>query len=240
MVSYRRIIYAIIESVGLGFNVKPVQEAIRRVISKYRISDPQVDRKVSGIVYSIYRYQGLLDKIVTDITGFNPSDLPYYVHAALLVAAYVSQLDEKMSSSMKRTFKRYILRYLGKKIGDKAVREKIIDKAKLLFNNKWSPNSEEDKVLLKYRVSPELYRALAKALKELGENLDDFLNATMKIKYRVFRVNSLKAKPEAVYRFLEDSEYKVELGKYSRRAIRVYGSIRREIIRFIETGVQPT
>ncbi|ADI31514.1 RsmB/NOP family class I SAM-dependent RNA methyltransferase [Staphylothermus hellenicus] len=237
MINYRRIVYAVIESVGLGFRVKPVQEAIRRVVSRYRISDPIVDRRVSGIVYSIYRYQGLLDKIVSDIAGFNPSSLPYNVRAALLVAAYVSQLDEKMSSSMKKTFKRYILRYLGEKIGDKAVREKIIGKTKLLFSNKWSPNSGEDRVLLKYRVSPELYRALARALRELGENLDDFLNSTMKIKYRVFRVNSLKAKPEAVYKFLKDSGYRVELGKYSRRAIRVYGSIGKEIIRFIETGI---
>lgn len=237
MVNYRKMVYAIIESISLGFRIKPIQEAIRRTASRYRINDPSIDRRVSGIVYNIYRNQGLLEKIIGDVIELNPKNLPHNIRSALLVAAYVSQLDEGLSDSLKRTFKRYIIKFLGERIGDNVIRDNIIENVKELFSSKWSPRDETDKILLKYRISPELYYALIRAFRELGESVEDFLKSTLKIKYRVFRVNTLKASPEAVYKFLKDSGYEVEFGRYSRRALRIYGSIGSEVIKFIETGI---
>jgi 16S rRNA (cytosine967-C5)-methyltransferase len=235
--SFRRIVYAIIESIDAGFRVKPVQEAIRRVLSRYRISDPIVDRRVSGIVYNVFRYQGLLEKIIMDLMGLDAGSLPRSIYSALLLAAYTSQIDKKMSSSLRRTFRRYIIRFIVERMGGRDLVDRIMGAVRSIYNNTWTPRSSDDRIMLEYKVSPELYKALNKAFREHDEDLELFLKSTFKIKHRSFRVNTLKASREAILKYLRDSGYNVVPGKYSGRAIRVYGGIGREIIRFIETGI---
>ena len=60
---------------------------------------------------------------------------------------------------------------------------------------------------------------------------------TLKRHVHVFRVNSLKASRNAVLNYLKNLGYEVEPGKYSSQAIRLKGSLTREVLRLIETGV---
>ncbi len=234
---YRRIVYAVINSIDAGFRVKPIQEAIRRVLNRYGISDPVIDRRVSGIVYNVFRYQGLLEKIIVDLTGLDTVSLPRNIYSALLLAAYTSQIDKKMGSSLRRTFRRYIMRFILERMGERDLINKIMEAVKNIYDNTWTPRSSDDEIMLEYMVSPKLYRALDRAFKELGEDLELFLKSTFRIRHRSFRVNTLKASREAILKYLRDSGYDVVPGKYSGRAIRVYGGIGKEIIRFIETGI---
>ena len=50
MIGSRVIVYAVVESVVLGERVKPVQEAVRRILYRYRISDEVLSKRISSIV----------------------------------------------------------------------------------------------------------------------------------------------------------------------------------------------
>ncbi len=233
---YRRIVYALIDAVSLGFRVKPVQEAIRRIIDRYRIRDERWDRRISGIVYNVYRWQGLLEHIISKELG-DIDKYPDNIRAILLLTTYINLLDEKIGEGFRKTINRYSIRYLYDKtnIGDRErVKEYI---KKLSKKHGWKPESIDEEIMYKYRVSPEFYRVLTEAFKELGENPIEFLEYTLKPPPRVFRVNTLKASPKAIIKYLHDLGLRVERGKYSSRAIRIIDGLHREVIRLVETGI---
>ncbi len=234
---WQRIVYATIYAVREGLVIKPVQEAIRKAIRRYKLESTRYDKKISGIVYNVFRNQGLLEKIIYDLSGININDLPRELKAPLYVLAYVSQLDNKSSKTTKRTFKRYITRYIFTYTKEKELLSRINETIKIIYEKKWEPQTFEDKILLRYKISPQLYNALEKALRELQENIEEFFDKTMKIEYRVFRVNKLKASVDAIINYLSSFGYIVERGKYSPQAIRVKGSLGKEIIKLVETGI---
>lgn len=227
---------AIIDSISLGFRVKPVQEAIRRTLRKHRLEGSSADRKISGIVYNVFRNQGLLEKIAYDLTGLELEKLPDYIKASLLLITYVYHIDEKISSSYRRTIKRYTIKYLAGKI-TRDLLDNVVNAVNKITKEKWMPRSLDDVIMQRYKVSPELYRVLEESFKEINEDLEAFLEYTLNPPPRVFRVNTLKASPKAIINFLAQGGVKIEPGRYSKRTIRVHGSLTRDIIRFIESGI---
>ncbi len=233
---WKRLVYAIVYAVYLGEKVKPIQESIRRSLSRYRVAGTDLDRRISGIVYNIFRNQGLIDHIVHAITGISLDKTDPLIRSILRTIAYIYQLDTRSGSGFRRTVRKYCLKLLFEKYPhDKAMKFK--GAADLLCRSKWIPGSWEEEIMYRYKVSPELYQALDKAFKLLGEDLDQFLRFTLKPLPHVFRVNKLKASRNAIIRYLRDHGYHVEPGQYSSQAIRIYGSLGHEILRLVETGI---
>ena len=233
---WKKYVYAIIHAVSMGEKIKPIQESIRRSLDKYHLSSSKFDRKVSGIVYNIFRNLGLIDQIIYSKTKINIKEYDPFIRGILRIIAYIYQLDKLSGSETKKTIRKYCIKYLFEKYPlDKAT--KIKNYIVLLSSSKWTPIADEEKIMLKYKVSPELYKALSKAFKLLEEDLDTFLIETLKPLPHIFRVNSLKASRDAIIKYLRDSGYSVERGKYSNQAIRIHGNLGKEVLRLIETGI---
>lgn len=232
----RRAVHAVIEAIALGTRVKPVQEAIRRSISRYKLWDQGLDRRISGIVYNVYRYQGLLERIIYDETGIDARSLPARIWAALLLATYIAVFDEKTDSSRRRSFKRVIAGYVSSRIKEGGLRRVLLDYIHGLRRG-WSPRSRDEEIMYEYLVSPQLYEALRESFSELGEDLHAFLKHTIRPPPRTFRVNTLKASIGAVEKILGDLGVEYSTGRYSSRAIRIMGNLPREVIRLVETGI---
>ena len=233
---WKKYVYAIIYAVSMGEKIKPIQESIRRSLNKYHLSSSKFDRKVSGLTYNIFRNLGLIDQIIYSMTKINIKEYDLFIRGILRIIAYIYQLDKLSGSETKKTIRKYCIKYLFEKYPlDKAV--KIKNYIIILSSSKWTPITDEEEIMLKYKVSPELYTALYKAFKILGEDLDTFLIETLKPLPHVFRVNSLKASRDAIIKYLRDSGYSVEKGKYSNQAVRIYGSLGKEVLRLVETGI---
>ncbi len=230
--NWRRFIRALIEAVALAETVKPIQEAVRRSLSRYRLAGSGLDPRVSGITYNIYRSLGLVDAIIRGLAGLDPAGLDAYARAALRVVAYTHHLDEKMGPVARRTVRRLVAAELRRRGLDN-----LVGAVEAIASREWRPRGELEEAMLRYRVSPETYRALREALSLLGEPLDVFLRETLRPHPHVFRVNTLKASPDAILRHLRDIGVDAEPGRYTWRAIRINGGLRGEVVRFIETGV---
>lgn len=78
--------------------------------------------------------------------------------------------------------------------------------------------------MVKYRVHPGLYMLFEEAFRELGEDLDKFLEETLKPPpHHTLRVNTLKASRNAILRYFRNTGHRVEEGRYSLDTIRLYG-----------------
>ncbi len=229
---YQRMVYAVIEALRTGEYVKPVQEAIRRAMKKYRIQGSSLDRRASGIIYGVFRNQGLIDRIIESLTNIEISKIDSEARAALRLVTYTVQLDPRAGHSLKHTIIRYAKKYLERKGRDNIL--KLID---IIASNKWRPVSEEDKIIINYRVSPQLYEALKHSFDLLGEDLEAFLSSTFKQYTKTFRVNSLKASRNAVLEYLRRAGYEVRPGNYSPNSIIVSGPLGKDLVRLIETGI---
>lgn len=235
MVSPRKIVYAVVEAVVLGDKIKPVQEAVRRVFYRYRLTDEVLFNRFSGLIYNVFKNYGLAEYIVEKITGYKPPVKDTVIKSVLRIAGYVFQLDPIIDEKWKHRFHKYLCSYVIDKRGERGKRIcEYIDK---LRNSKWKPENQIEKLMVKYRIHPKLYELLKDSFEKLGEDLDEFLHSTLKPRIHVFRVNILKASPKAIMNYLRSLGYNVEPGKYSSQAIRLEGSLSREVLKLIETGV---
>ncbi len=232
---WQNFVYLVFEAVYLGEKIKPIQEAIRRVASRRSSISLDLDRKASGIVYNVFRNLGLLDRIIERITGVNVSSSHPIARCVLRTVAYIYHVDTRAKGSLRKTFKRYAIKYLASRLGRDA--DKYIEAVKAITASKYTPLSTDEKIMMEYRVSPELYYTITSALLELKEDPWEFLTYTLKPHPHVFRVNKLKASRKAIIRYLSQQGYSVSEGKYSRQAIQISGSLGRDVIRFIETGI---
>ncbi len=232
----KKIVYCVIDSIVVGEKVKPVQEAIRRVFYRYRVSDELLFKKLSGLLYNVFRSYGLVDYIVWRTTGVDVYGLSVIERGILRAIGYVWFLDRVLDDRQRVRFYKYTLKYISERYRRGVSRlDRIVEK---MVSSKWMPSSFYEEIMFRYRVSIELYKALEKASKELGFNLEELLEYTLKPPpYHVLRVNTLKASLNAILKYLLDQGVRVKKGRYSGRALRVYGSLSNEVIKLIETGI---
>ncbi len=84
-----RHLYALVEAIKLGEEVKPSQQAKRRAFVGYKIEGWE-NSKLTGIFYSIQRRLGLIDEIIGELVGVSPLILDPWLRAALRVAVEVA------------------------------------------------------------------------------------------------------------------------------------------------------
>jgi len=233
---WKRPVYAMVEAIVLGERYKPIQKCIRRCLVKYNVIGLDFDRRASAIVYNVFRNLGLNDRIIEDIAGVNVKKVSPKVRGALRLITYIYQVDERSSRDFKRLIRRYTLSYLSGVLKPKELEfyKEIVDK---ITKEKWKPTNVNDEIILIYRISPNLYNALKKALEALNEDLDAFLRSTLKPPPHTLRVNRLKAEPSKIIQELLSLGCNVRLGRYCRNAIIVEGGFHKRLVEMIEKGI---
>ena len=169
MIPPRKIVYAVIEAVMLGDKIKPVQEAVRRVFYRYKITDEVLYNRFSGLVYNVFKNYGLAEYIFEKITGVNPRKRDSLLRSIARIAGYVFQLDPIIDNRWKHRFYKYMCSYVMDKMRTRG--HEICELIGELRSVKWAPSSDDEKLMVEYRVHPGLYKLLKDSFEQLGEIL---------------------------------------------------------------------
>ncbi|WP_297549494.1 RsmB/NOP family class I SAM-dependent RNA methyltransferase [Thermococcus sp.] len=208
-----RQLYALIEAVELGEEIKPSQQAKRKAFSKYRIEGWE-NSKLTGIFYSIQRRLGLIDEVIGELVGVSPLILDPWLRATLRVAVEVAVFrnpNEKTLQHLKGLAKFLSSRthpYVGYYYYD--LLPKVINYVPRL-------DSEEKRLKWDY-LFPEWF--IGKMRELLGDEAEELLKALNKTLPVSLRVNGLKASVEEV------EDYLMERGLLFERSERVKTVIR--------------
>ncbi len=186
--------------------IKPFQVAKRHVFKEYGLTGSKEDIVLTALMYRIYTYEGILDKVVNKLIDQNVEELPCEVKYLLRMVAYFTLVDKHPSASkMLRFLLGYVAPQLARAYGWRQVRlaYKLARKAHL--------KSLEEVVNDREEIEYLLPRIVIDGVKELldSKELKDFSKALLTIKYYGFRVNTLKANVEEVIEELKKRGVKV-------------------------------
>ncbi len=182
MVLGRKALRALAEALALAEKVKPSQVAKRRVFARYGILGTSKDRALTAIMYSIFRYQGLLDRII-EAAGYSIESLEPRKLAALRVAAYALHYDRQGSTL--RSEAKALLEDMG-----------LPDAWEKLSKARIEPRDPVERVCFRYLVPPILVKKISLVLQ--GKELEEFLQKINEPPLLGLRVNTLKATVEEV------------------------------------------
>ncbi|WP_297466698.1 RsmB/NOP family class I SAM-dependent RNA methyltransferase [Thermococcus sp.] len=209
-----RQLYALIEAVKLGEEIKPSQQAKRKAFSKYRIESWE-NSKLTGIFYSIQRRLGLIDEVIGELVGVSPLILDPWLRATLRVAVEVAVFrnpNEKTLQHLKGLAKFLSSRthpYVGYYYYD--LLPKVINYVPRL-------DSEEKRLKWDY-LFPEWF--IGKMRELLGDEAKELLKALNKTLPVSLRVNGLKASVEEVEDYLRERGLRFERSDRVKTVIRV-------------------
>ncbi|WP_297495841.1 RsmB/NOP family class I SAM-dependent RNA methyltransferase [Thermococcus sp.] len=209
-----RQLYALIEAVKLGEEIKPSQQAKRKAFSKYRIEGWE-NSKLTGIFYSIQRRLGLIDEVIGELVGVSPLILDPWLRATLRVAVEVAVFrnpNEKTLQHLKGLAKFLSSRthpYVGYYYYD--LLPKVINYVPRL-------DSEEKRLKWDY-LFPEWF--IGKMRELLGDEAEELLKALNETLPIGLRVNRLKASVEEVEDYLKERDLLFERSKRVETVIRV-------------------
>ena len=209
-----RQLYALIEAVKLGEEIKPSQQAKRKAFSKYRIEGWE-NSKLTGIFYSIQRRLGLIDEVIGELVGVSPLILDPWLRATLRVAVEVAVFrnpNEKTLQHLKGLAKFLSSRthpYVGYYYYD--LLPKVINYVPRL-------DSEEKRLKWDY-LFPEWF--IGKMRELLGDEAEELLKALNETLPVSLRVNRLKASVEEVEDYLKERDLLFERSKRVETVIRV-------------------
>jgi len=209
-----RQLYALIEAVKLGEEVKPSQQAKRKAFAKYKI-DGWENSKLTGIFYSIQKRLGLIDEIIEELTGVSPLILDPWLRAALRVAVEVAVFrdpNEKTRGHLKglaQFLSRRTHPYVGYYYYD--LLPKILEYVPVI-------DSEEKRLKWDY-LFPEWFIARMRSL--LGDEAEALLKALNEPLPTSLRVNRLKASVEEVESYLRKKNVRFERSDKVETVVRI-------------------
>ncbi|WP_456423728.1 RsmB/NOP family class I SAM-dependent RNA methyltransferase [Thermococcus sp.] len=209
-----RQLYALIEAVKLGEEVKPSQQAKRKAFSKYRI-DGWENSKLTGIFYSIQRRLGLIDEVIGELVGVSPLILDPWLRATLRVAVEIAVFRNPNERTVQH------LKGLAKFLSGRThpyVGYYYYDLLPKILNYVPKIDSEEKRLKWDY-LFPEWFIAKMKAL--LGEEAEELLKALNETLPVSLRVNGLKASVEEVEDYLRERNLRFERSERVETIIRV-------------------
>ena len=187
-----RDVIALIESVKLAEEIKPSQQAKREVFKKFGILGSRKDPPLTAIFYRIMIRQGILDNIITEITGVkSPLLLDTYLRAALRVFIELEVFSRgKIRYDNPFKVRRKVSALLSKRAHPYAGMW-FWDITFKLRDYSLQPKSEEEKLMYEYLLPKWFIRKMAELLNpKEAEELFKALNAKPMISVRV---NTLKA-----------------------------------------------
>lgn len=209
-----RQLYALIDALKLGEEVKPSQQAKRKAFTKYKIEGWE-NSKLTGIFYSIQRRLGLIDEIAEELVGVSPLILDPWLRATLRVAIEVAVFrnpNEKTIQHLKG-----LAKFLSKRTHP-YVGYYYYELFPKLINYIPKLDSEEKRLKWEY-LFPEWFIARMRAL--LHEEAEELLRALNETLPTSIRVNQLKANVEVVENYLKKKHVRFERSERVETVIRV-------------------
>ncbi|NJF24792.1 RsmB/NOP family class I SAM-dependent RNA methyltransferase [Thermococcus sp. Bubb.Bath] len=209
-----RQLYAIIEAVKLGEEVKPSQGAKRKAFAKYRI-DGWENSKLTGIFYSIQRRLGLIDEVIEGLIGVSPLILDPWLRAALRVAVEVAVFRDPNEKTFQHL--KGIAQFLSKRTHP-YVGYYYYDLLPRILEYVPVIDSEEKRLKWGY-LFPEWFIARMRGL--LGEEAEELLKALNETLPTSIRINRLKASMEEVENYLRKKSVRFERSERVETVIRI-------------------
>ena len=216
-----RQLYALIEAVKLGEEVKPSQQAKRKAFSRYRIEGWE-NSKLTGIFYSIQRRLGLIDEVIEELVSVSPLILDPWLRATLRVAIEVAIFrnpGEKTRQHLKG-----LAQFLSKKTHPYVgyyyydLLPKILEYVPVI-------DSEEKRLKWDY-LFPEWFIGRMRAL--LGGEAEELLRALNETLPMSIRVNLLKSSVEEVEAYLRRKNVRFERSERVETVLRITDSFNPE------------
>ncbi len=209
-----RQLYALIEAVKLGEEVKPSQQAKRKAFSRYRIEGWE-NSKLTGIFYSIQRRLGLIDKVIEELVGVSPLILDPWLRATLRVAIEVAVFRDPGEKT--RQHLKGLAQFLSKKTHPYVgyyyydLLPKILEYVPVI-------DSEEKRLKWDY-LFPEWFIGRMRAL--LGGEAEELLRALNETLPMSIRVNLLKSSVEEVEAYLRRKNVRFERSERVETVLRI-------------------
>ncbi|WP_048151093.1 RsmB/NOP family class I SAM-dependent RNA methyltransferase [Palaeococcus ferrophilus] len=209
-----RQLYALIEAVKLGEEVKPSQQAKRKAFAKYKI-DGWENSKLTGVFYSLQRRLGLIDEIIAELVGVSPLILDPWLRAALRVAIEVAVFRDPNEKTIQHL--RGLAQFLSKKTHP-YVGYYYYDLLPRILEYVPVIDSEEKRLKWDY-LFPEWFIARMRGL--LGDEDEELLKALNETLPTSIRVNRLKASVEDVEGYLRKKGVRFERSERIDTVIRI-------------------
>ncbi len=198
-----RQLYALIEAVKLGEEIKPSQSAKRKAFSRHRIEGWE-NSKLTGIFYSLQRRLGLIDEIIKELVGVSPLILDPWLRATLRVAIEVAVFRDPSEKTRRRLkglagfLSKRTHPYVGYYYHDLLPR--ILEYMPVI-------DTEEKRLKWDY-LFPEWF--VVKMRELVGNEAEDLLKALNETLPTSIRVNLLKSSVEEVEGYLRKKNVRFE------------------------------
>lgn len=209
-----RQLYALIEAIKLGEEVKPSQQAKRKAFAKYKINGWE-NSKLTGIFYSIQRRLGVIDEIIEELVETSPLILDPWLRATLRVAIEVAIFrnpNEKTRGHLKG-----LAQFLSKRTHP-YVGYYYYDLLPKILNYIPKLDSEEKKLKWEY-LFPEWFIRRMRSL--IGEETEDLLKALNDTLPMSIRINLLKTNMKEVEEYLESKNIRFERSRRVKTVLRL-------------------
>ena len=209
-----RQLYALVEAVKLGEEVKPSQAAKRKAFSEYKIEGWE-NSKLTGIFYSIQRRLGIIDEIIEELVGVSPLILDAWLRATLRVAVEIAVFRDPNEKT--RQHLRGLAQFLSKKTHPYVgyyyydLLPKILEYVPVI-------DSEEKRLKWDY-LFPEWFIGRMRSL--LGDEAEELLKALNETLPLSIRVNGLKTTVEEVEGYLRRKGVRFERSERVDSVIRI-------------------
>lgn len=212
-----RQLYALIEALKLGEEVKPSQQAKRKAFAKYKIEDWE-NSKLTGIFYSIQRRLGLIDEVIEELVGVSPLILDPWLRAALRVAIEVAVFRESSEKTLGHL--KGLAKFLSKRTHP-YVGYYYYDLLPGVLNYIPKLNTEEKRLKWEY-LFPEWFIARMRIL--LGDEAEELLKALNETLPTSIRVNRLRTSVGEVEEYLRGRGLEFEKSPRVETLLRVKGA----------------
>lgn len=209
-----RQLYALIEAVKLGEEIKPSQSAKRKAFAKYRI-DGWENSKLTGIFYSIQRRLGLIDEIIEELVGVSPYILDPWLRATLRVAVEVAVFRDP--SEKTRRHLKGLAQFLSRRTHP-FVGYYYYDLLPRVLEYVPQLDTEEKRLEWEY-LFPEWFIHRVREL--VGEEAEELLKALNETLPTSIRVNLLKASVDEVEDYLRNKEVRFERSERIETVLRI-------------------
>ncbi len=233
-----RDVEALLEAIVKAELFKPMQVAKREVFRKYGILGSRKDHIFTAIVYKLYSLRGTIDRIASKLTGIplsefdEDAEMDPWLRAALRLAVYLKLFDAVKDPRLLKAFEEHAPRIIAERVGDEAA-EKVRALWRKLDGFKWRPESEEEELEYKYRVSAWLIERIKRIL---GDETEEFLKAINRQPWLGFRVNTLKASVDEVMEELKRLGLEVKRSPYVPTVIKYKGTVNYDKLELLKEG----
>ena len=209
-----RQLYALVEALKLGEELKPSQQAKRRAFAKYKIEGWE-NSKLTGIFYSIQRRLGLIDEVIEELVGVSPLILDPWLRAVLRVAVEIAIFRNPSEKTLQHL--RGLAQFLSKRTHP-YVGYYYYDLLPRVLNYVPVIDSEEKRLKWDYTFPEWFIRRMRELIGNEAEELLKALNETPSMS---IRVNRLRVSVEYVERYLQKKNVRFERSKRVESVLRI-------------------